>query len=300
MVPYQTRRSALAALAALPSVALPRAPAAMVAAFSLYGMKDVPLGKALDHLATTGYGAVELACLPGWETDPAAMTTSAMEKLRKELAARGLSAMALMLDTPLDTAEANFTRNLVLLAKACALARALNPEAPPVLETILGGKPGDLPARLPLHRDRLAKVDKVLEREGGTLCLKPHRMQAFDDAGALAALISGARSPRLAAAFDPSHFQHRSPGIPEAWRALAPSTRFVHIKETVMEGKQARFVLPGEGGLDLAMVRRLLVDGGYKGAVCVEVSRQLWAAPGYDPLAAAARSFPAIRKIIHG
>ena len=297
---FPTRRNALAAMAALPAVGLSAAASAMVPAFSLYGMKDVPLPKALDHLAKTGYRAVELACLSGWEMDPTAMSPQSIGQLRKDLSASGMSVAAIMLDTPLDTPVATFDKNLVLLAKACSLAKEINPASPPVLESILGGKPGDLPAKMPLHRERLAKVVEVLEREGGTLALKPHRMQAFDDAVALASLISGAKSRRVVAAFDPSHFQHRTPGIAEAWRALAPATRFVHIKETVIDGKQARFVLPGEGGLDLAMMRRLLVDGGYNGPVCVEVSRQVWSAQGYDPFAAATKSFPAIKKITHG
>lgn len=294
---FPTRRMALAAMAALPAAALSATGSSMVPAFSLYGMKDVPLAKALDHLARIGYRAVELACLPGWDMDPTMMSPQVIGQLRKDLSASGLSVAALMLDAPLDTPVANFDRNLVLLAKACSLAKSLGAESPPLMETVLGGKPGDLPAKLPLHRERLAKVVEVLEREGGTLALKPHRMQAFDDATALAALISGAKSRRVVAAFDPSHFQHRMPGIAEAWRALSSATRFVHIKETVIDGKQARFVLPGEGGLDLEMTRRLLVDDGYRGPVCVEVSRQVWSAPGYDPFAAAARSFPAIKKI---
>lgn len=302
---FPDRRTALATVAAFPAVMLPEVAlssesASMVSAFSLYGMKDVPLGKALDHLARIGYRAVELACLPGWEMDPTSMAPQAIDQLRKELSTRGLSVAALMLDAPLDTSEANFKSNLAMLAKACALSRSLDAAAPPVLETILGGKAGDLPAKLPLHRERLARVVELLEREGNTLALKPHRMQAFDDATALAALVSGARSRRVAVAFDPSHFQHRMPGIAEAWRTLAPNIRFVHIKETVVDGKQVRFVLPGEGGLDLNMVRGLLSQSGYKGPVCVEVSRQVWSAPGYDPLAAAAKSFPVIRKIAHG
>jgi len=294
---FPTRRMALAALAALPAASLPATGSSMVPAFSLYGMKDVPLAKALDHLAKTGYRAVELACLPGWEMDPTTISPQSIGQLRKALSASGLSVAGIMLDAPLDTSAMNFDKNLVLLAKACSMAKSLVAESPPLMETVLGGKPGDLPAKLPLHRERLAKVVEVLEREGGTLALKPHRMQAFDDAAALASLVSGAKSRRVVAAFDPSHFQHRTPGIAEAWRALAPATRFVHIKETVVDGKQARFVLPGEGGLDIDMMRRLLVDGGYKGPVCVEVSRQVWSAPGYDPFAAATKSYPAIKKI---
>jgi inosose dehydratase len=297
---FQTRRTALASIAALPAAAPAAETATLVPAFSMYGMKDVPLAKGLDHLAKTGYRAVELACLAGWEADPESLSPMAVSQLAKLLQASGMAVAALMLDVPIDAPEVAFQKNQRLLAKACALAKSLQPGSPPLLETVVGGKPGDLPAKLPLFRERLAKVAAVLEREGGTLALKPHRMQAFDDASALSALIAGAKSPRVVAVFDPSHFQHRMPGIPEAWKALAAQTRFVHVKETVIDGKQSRFVLPGDGGLDLAMMRALLLQGGYKGSVCVEVSRQVWAAPGYDPFTAATKSFTAIRKIVNG
>jgi len=296
-----TRRVALGALAGLGALSIAAADEALSApSFSLYGMKDVPLDKALDHLKSTGYGGVELVCLPGWDTDPMRLTAGQVKGIRESLASRNMIPVGLMLDLPLDIAEETFVRNLALLARACAMARQLNEKAPPILETVLGGKPGDLPKRLNVHLDRLGRVETVLAKEGGTLALKPHRMQAFDDAKALAGLISQSKSPRVVAAFDPSHFQHRMPGIAESWKVLGPLTHFIHVKETVINNRQLQFVLPGEGGLDLKALRALFVESRYRGPICVEVSRQVWSVPGYDPFLAATRAFPAMRTITHG
>ena len=79
-----------------------------------------------------------------------------------------------------------------------------------------------------------------------------------------------------------------------------PLTRFIHVKETVINNRQLQFVLPGEGGLDLKALRALFVESRYRGPICVEVSRQVWSVPGYDPFLAATRAFPAMRTITHG
>ncbi len=296
-----TRRAALGAIAGLGSLAIAAPEHALaVPSFSLYGMKDVPLDKALDHLKSTGYGGVELVCLPGWDTDPTRLTAGQVNAIRESLASRNMLPVGLMLDLPLDIAEELFARNLVLLARACAMSRAIDEKSPPILETVLGGKPGDLPKRLAVHRDRLGRVEVVLAREGGILALKPHRMQAFDHAVALAGLINEVNSPRVVAAFDPSHFQHRMPDIAESWKALGALTRFIHVKETVFEKGQLRFVLPGQGGLDLKALRAMLIESRYRGPICVEVSRQVWSMPGYDPFLASAKAFPAMKAITYG
>ena len=180
------------------------------------------------------------------------------------------------------------------------MARAIDDKSPPILETVLGGKPGDLPKRLAAHRDRLGRVEAVLAREGGILALKPHRMQAFEHAVDLAGLINEMNSPRIVAAFDPSHFQHRMPDIAESWKALGALTRFIHVKETVLEKGQLRFVLPGQGGLNLKTLRAMLIESRYRGPICVEVSRQVWSMPGYDPFLASAKAFPAMKAITYG
>ena len=99
------------------------------------------------------------------------------------------------------------------------------------------------------------------------------------------------RSPWIKLGYDFSHFQHRDLTIEGTLRTLLPHTRFVHVKDTRMEAGRAQFVLPGDGGIDYVELLRRLREGNYAGCVTVEVSGMVQNQSGYDPLAAARRSY---------
>lgn len=66
------------------------------------------------------------------------------------------------------------------------------------------------------------------------------------------------------------------------------------MKDARREGKDVRFLLPGDGGTDFREYFRLLRKHGYRGPVVVEVSSQIFSRPGYDPIATAEKSFAAL------
>ncbi|HVX64061.1 MAG TPA: hypothetical protein VHC19_25790, partial [Pirellulales bacterium] len=72
---------------------------------------------------------------------------------------------------------------------------------------------------------------------------------------------------------------------------MLPLTRFIHVKDTVLDKGKARFVLPGEGGFNYVPLLREAAELGYRGCICVEVSGMVSGQPGYDPVAAAQRSY---------
>ena len=72
--------------------------------FSLYGMKSLPLAKALQTCREIGYDSVELPLMPGWPADPEKLGISARKELKGALEKSGLRLSALM-------------ENLALLAK---------------------------------------------------------------------------------------------------------------------------------------------------------------------------------------
>ncbi|OYW11273.1 MAG: hypothetical protein B7Z55_19570, partial [Planctomycetales bacterium 12-60-4] len=99
-----TRRSALASLGtglalwpALGSAkSTNRSAAGISFAFSTYGMRALPLARALRVCADIGYSGVELACMPGWPCDPAALTLMDRNEIRQQLRDLSLDLPCLM------------------------------------------------------------------------------------------------------------------------------------------------------------------------------------------------------------
>jgi inosose dehydratase len=95
----------------------------------------------------------------------------------------------------------------------------------------------------------------------------------------------------LQAAYDYSHYEHRDLTLERTLRTLLPRTRFIHVKDCRLENGRAVFLLPGDGQTDYAAYFRQLRMANWRGCVCVEVSGMLHSRAGYDPLAAARRSY---------
>lgn len=64
--------------------------------FSLYGMKSVPLPRALKACAEIGYSGVELACMKDWPCDPDVLSREDRDRLRKQLAEYAIDLPCLM------------------------------------------------------------------------------------------------------------------------------------------------------------------------------------------------------------
>jgi len=109
--------------------------------FSLYGMKSLPLDQALSICAQTGYSHVELALNSGYPTEPSAFVADARKQAAEQLRTLQLSLPCLMLNLSLTADEKAQAMALRLIEEGAALGRELSPQSPPVLETVLGGKP---------------------------------------------------------------------------------------------------------------------------------------------------------------
>src|SRR5581483_7835419 len=93
-------------------------------AYSLYGMKALPLEQALASCAEIGYDAVELAAMEGWPADPAKLSDESRLRLSRQLKEHNLSLAALMDNLPLDVDDARHRKNLERLQAAADLAHA--------------------------------------------------------------------------------------------------------------------------------------------------------------------------------
>jgi sugar phosphate isomerase/epimerase len=262
--------------------------------FSLYGMKSVGLGDALKTCAEIGYTHVELALNAGYATEPKAFTPEARKAVAQQLRALKLAVPCLMLNLSLTAEEKAHAAALQSISDAGSLAHELSPDVPPILETVLGGKPAQWEEQKQGMLEKLHGWAEAAKQAKTVIALKAHVASGVNSPERLLWLLDQAKSTALAVAYDYSHFELQGIGMEESMKLLLPRTRFIHAKDSAGDAAKFQFLLPGEGRTDYVKYFSLLKTHGYSGPVCVEVSGQIFNKPGYDPLDAARRSFAAL------
>ena len=288
--------SAAAALAPTPRRSLTAAPAAprLGIGFSLYGMKSLPLEQALTACREIGYDSVELPVMVDWPADSARLDAASLRRLRDVLQDTGLRLAGLMENLTLSGSVSEHSRNLERLRAAARVGHALVPEQPPVIETILGGRPERWEEVRESFRDRLRDWASVAAEERCVIAIKPHVAGALHTPEGAAWLIQHVDRPQIRVAFDYSHFQLRERTLGECLDRLLPITAFIHVKDARGTPAQFQFLLPGEGTIDYSAYWQQLARAGFTGDLVVEVSGQIHSRPDYDPRAAARRSYAAL------
>jgi inosose dehydratase len=283
-----SRRAFLgSAAAALPFTRAAANPAPIRLGFSLYGMKSLAVPEALKTLAGIGYRGVELVAMPGWPTDPKQLSEADRKDLRKRLLDSQLSLDGLMENLPEPAADDAHKTNLERLKAAAELGHALSPEAPPPIETILGGKPGTWDAVKEKVADRLRAWAEVARAAKTIVAVKPHVGNALQSPEGLLWLLKQIDSPWVKLTYDYSHFAVQGMNLAKTAEQLLPHTAFIHLKDVKGTPQKFEFLLPGTEGIDYAGYAKILRTAKYPGGVVVEVSSQLFNKPGYDPVAAA-------------
>ncbi|HET6882432.1 MAG TPA: sugar phosphate isomerase/epimerase [Pirellulales bacterium] len=260
-------------------------------AYSLYGMKMLPLERALAACAEMGYDAVELATMEGWHADPAKLSGESRQKLSRLLSDLNLGLASLMENVALDVDDAVHRRNVDRLRSVAEIAHELAPDRPPLIETVLGGKAGTWESVRERFAARLTDWERVAADTQTVLAVKPHRFGAMNTPEQALWLLERVQSPWIRLVYDFSHFQHREFAMTDTLRQLLPSAAMIHIKDAVVEDGKPRFVLPGDGGVDYVELLKQAVAGGFSGPVCVEVSGMVQSQRGYDAIAAAERAY---------
>jgi inosose dehydratase len=261
--------------------------------FSVYGMRSLTLSAALDAIAKEGYDCVEVPVMPGWYWDAAQLSRGARTIWRNRIADRGLRLTSLMENLPALGDDTLHSANLDRLKLAVELARDLVRDGKaPLIETVMGGKPGEFEAVKERLADRLRQWAKVAEQGNVTLAVKAHVSNATQQPNQLRWLLDSVASPSLAAAYDFSHFEIQGLGMKETMDALLPRTAFIHVKDAEkLQGNKWRFALPGDGKIDYVEMLKYLGQSNYRGDVVVEVSAHVSGQLSYDPLAAATKCY---------
>lgn len=290
------RATALAALAAShrgAAHAEARAPFGL--GFSLYGMKSLPLPDALKTCAEIGYDNVELCLLAGYPTEPKLLGATERKSLREQLSAHRLRVSGLMENFSLLADDAKQAQQLERIKIAAQLAHDLVPETPPLLETVLGGKPAEWEQVKEKMAESLRAWADAAAAAKIVVAIKAHVSSAVQNPERLLWLLRAAESPAIRAAYDFSHFQAQGLALEETLAALLPQTRFIHVKDVRgTPNDKVEFLLPGEGTIDYGAYFKKLTALGYRGDVVVEVSGMIFNKPGYEPVGAARKSFAAL------
>jgi inosose dehydratase len=284
-----------AALAALASSASAAAPVRRVGlGFSLYGMKTLPVEQAIRVCAETGFHDLEFALNPGYPTEPKLLSPAQRKEIRTQLGSLGLRLTSLMDNLHLTADEPTHATNLERIKSAAQLAHDLAPAAPPLLETVMGGKPAEWDKVKAQMATRLADWAKAAAAAKITLCIKPHVGGAAHLPEHALWLLDQVKHPSVKLAYDFSHYQLRGLDLGKSLAALLPQTAFIHVKDAIGDAAKFQFALPGEGTIDYADYFRRLKAANWQGSVCVEVSGQIFGKPGYDPIAAAKKCHAAL------
>ena len=173
------------------------------------------------------------------------------------------------------------------IRRAVELARDLGGDAPPLVQTTLGG--GKWAQGKGLVVDTIGRWTEIAADGGVVLAVKPHRGSVLAMPGEAVELIETLKKPPcLKMAYDYSHYQYGPLSMKETIDTALPYTALVVLKDVAIEGNRHRFLLPGETGtVDYPALLRQFYRGGYRGPVCCEVSGMVWNKPGYDPKKAA-------------
>lgn len=266
--------------------------------FSLYGMKSLPLTKAIATCEEIGYDSVELPAMVDWPGAAETLSTEDRKRLRSQLDAIPMKLSAIMENLPLLAERSIHEKNLDRLKKAAELAQDLDPKTPPPIETVMGGKPGEWEKVKQQMVERLGAWAEALAGSPSKLALKAHVSGAAHRPEHIQWLLQQVNHPSLKAAFDFSHFQLRGLDLTECWNALEKDVVFIHIKDSIGDLDKFRFVLPGEGSINYESYLKLLDEKNCRVDITVEVSGQVHSQPGYDPIMAAKKSYTAIAPIM--
>ncbi len=262
--------------------------------FSLYGMKNLPLGQALHTCSKIGYSHVELALNEGYQTQPEQFSQPDREAAKEQLQQLKLQCLCLMIHLNLTADEKSQLSYLKQIQQAAELAVQLNPNNPPILETVLGGSPATWDKQKSLMVDNLHRWADAARASNASIAVKAHIRSAVNSPERLLWLVDQVGSPAVLVAYDYSHFELQGIGLRESMSALVPHAKFIHVKDTTGTADKFEFLLPGSGRTDYGQYFSLLREFRYAGPVCVEVSSQVFSKPDYDPAKAAQSSFDAL------
>lgn len=252
-----------------------------------YGMQTLEVDRALASIREIGYDGAELCLMAGWPSEPAKLDAAARRRIRQQ--PLPIPSMIENFNTLVPDAE--HAKMLDRIRAAAALAHDVSPKRPPLLQTVLGGRPPEWEQVKAKMASRLAEWARVAQENRIQLAVKSHIGSASDTPEKLVWLLDQVKSPALSGIYDYGHFELLDIDLEASLQTLLPRSSFITVKDGRLVDGKAQFLLPGDGTIDYAKYCSLLKAKRYRGWMLVEISRQLQTVAGYDPIGAARKSY---------
>jgi sugar phosphate isomerase/epimerase len=274
-MPAYARRTFLSTLAA--SVAAPAIlrsqtrPKRLPIAFSTLGCPLWSWKAILEAADRLGYGGVELRGVAGEMDLPKVpeLSGSRLAETKKDLAALGivisdLGASSRMheKDPAVREKQVDEGRRFIDLAQALSVpyVRMFGDKLPPeepkeeVMKRVVEG---------------FQQMAAYAKPAGVTVIIESHG--DFTHSSDLAQILKSVGSPNFALLWDAHHTFVAGLEAPAfTWKQLGSQVRHTHLKDSVPEGTERRYVLTGTGQVPVKEQVRVLATGGYKGFYCFE------------------------------
>jgi sugar phosphate isomerase/epimerase len=276
--------------------------------YNTWSMPTLAFDEAVSHLGRLGYDSVEVTVSEGWQTDVMRLPPHEATLWRRVAGDAGVAMTSLTANTPVLVGNGEWRAALERLTRSLALAAELGSPGQRMPVSLTASAPPDRPQSALIssaeawRRDRALVIERFAELAaiaaplGVRVALEPHFATVVCNAPRALDVLQAVDSTALGLNFDVSHFAVQRLPIAEAARALGPHAIACEVKDQRGVAPDFQFLIPGEGDFDYVSFLRELAASGYDGGVAVEISVFRQRAPGYDPYAAAERSYSVLAK----
>ncbi|HEY3290467.1 MAG TPA: sugar phosphate isomerase/epimerase [Anaerolineae bacterium] len=216
---------------------------------------------AAKHIKMAGYDGVEISAIKGMCEHLALDNWKAQAaELKQIVSDNGLE----FLSTEVASLDEG---RLTTAFEACAAIGI------PIINVGPGGK-SNIEADFNRTTDMLQKMSVKAEDFGVTLCCKAHVGGAIFNTPTTLRAMEKVTHPAFGVDMDPSHIYRAGENPATALEAVISRTRHIHIRDCKGPGPNPGTPpnqACGRGDIDLYAYCKVMVDGGYKGPVCLEV-----------------------------
>lgn len=266
--------------------------------YSTWGMPELSIDQAVDHIAGLGFDGIEISLLPGWTTFIDNLDGEERKRILKLINDKGLTLSAvygcgslLGGDAAAQEATGQRLRAAIELATEWAQDGHL-----PCVNILSGGRTPDWETQRDALVERMLPFVEYAHEHGVVLAMEPHVDGLVDMPDKMLTILEMVNSPALKVNFDISHFDIFGMSIEESVEALVPHSVHTHVKDQRGRYPNYEFLTPGDGDFDYVRYLRAMQAQGYDGFITAEISKMAQRKPGYEPLAAAELTYRTLAK----